>query len=372
MSESKPRVTGKRLSLPARAMRVWATLLLLVGVAMAVPACETYDAPPQVFVLDLVDGNLPDNKAPIVLQFSEPVVAATLSLKLVLLETDDEGNLYDEDTGKDDDGKATELTTFFVHDPTKKKDEGGKGVLSKDRLTYTITLDEPLPIGPSLALLVEPGLADDAGTVWDVRQRITFGYRFDCAATGVSQIFKPGSYFFVVNVESPIPTQLQLWVWFDIDPETGVLTGQFTNADRKPGESCGCAAKDGCSSFGDQCVAPSFKAPSEDAYIDFIPNAEPPQGYTFRANACAADQADGTVSFANAPVDVAITQPPVTVEGTRLTAQFVLGADGVLRCSGSFTGERVILGTAPSGVASGTFVGRHVEEDEAPTDVPHP
>ena len=35
--------------------RVLATLLLLVGAVFAAPACETYDAPPQVFVIDLVD-----------------------------------------------------------------------------------------------------------------------------------------------------------------------------------------------------------------------------------------------------------------------------------------------------------------------------
>jgi len=355
-------------------MRLWALFLVVVGLTFGVPACETYDAPPNVFLNDLVDGTLADNKAPLVITFSEAVDPATLSLKVALFETDTEGNLFDEDTGKDDEGEATELATFFVHDPTKKKtDEGGEGKLSRDGLTYTITLTEPLPIGPALALLIEPGLADSSGIRTETRQRISFAYRFACSDAGVSQIFKTGAYFFVADVEKPIPTQLQLIVWFDLDPVTGVVTGQFTNADRLPGTTCGCAADDGCSSVGEKCVLPSAKAGSEDEYKHFLfPNASPPEGYTFRASVCVADQPDGTVSFANAPVDVAIEQPPVTVVGTRLTAQFVVDADGVLRCSGSLTGEEVLLGVANSGAASGTFTGRFIPEDETPADILKP
>lgn len=359
----------------AWALRALATFAVLAVVASFSPACETFDAPPAVFVVDLVDGNLPDNKQPIVIQFSEPVDPATLSLKIILLETDSEGNLFDEDAddAKTEEGEPTELSTFFVHDAGKKEDEGGTGELSKDRLTYTITLTEPLPIGPSLALLVEPGLADDQGISWVGRQRIPFGYRFNCSDSGVSKIFKPGAYFFVANVEKPVPTQLQLIVWFDIDPVTGVVTGQFTNADRLPGPTCGCTDKQGCSSVGEKCVLPSQKAGTEDEYKDFlVANAEPPSGYTFKASVCAVDQPDGSVAFANAPVDVAITAPPVTVVATRLTAQFIPDADGTLRCSGSVTGEQVILGTSDSGPASGTFTGRSIPDDEVPENIPKP
>lgn len=377
MSEQHMAITKLHATraLSKKALRVFVTLLLLVVAVFAAPACETYDSPPRVFVIDLVDGNLPDNKAPIVIQFSEPVDAATLSLKVILLETDTEGNLFDEDAddAKDAEGKKTELSTFFVHEAGSKEDEGGKGELSKDRLTYTITLNEPLPVGPALALLIEPGLADDQGVAWEGRQRINFGYRFTCSDGGVSQIFESGAYFFVANVEKPLPTQLQLIVWFDVDPVTGVVTGQFTNADRFPGPTCGCPEDDGCSSVGEKCVLPSQKAGDEEEYGDFlVPNFEPPEGYTFRASVCAVDQPDGTVAFANAPVDVAIEQPEVTVVATRLTAQFVKGADGVLRCSGSVTGEDVILGSASTGPASGTFVGRKIPDDQVPETIPKP
>jgi hypothetical protein len=363
--------------------RALAGLLALAPVA-PFGGCEIYDSPPRVFVVDLVDGNLPDASAPIVLEFSEPIVPSSLSLKIALLETDIEGNLFDEDAedATDEDGNPTELTTFYVHSGGKDQG-GGVGVLSEDGRKFTITLDAPLPIGPVLVLQVEPGLDDPDGTSADgtidatdatkTRQRIPFGYKFSCQAGASSAIFREGAYFFVVDVDVPLPTQLQLWVYFTVDTETGVVTGQFTNADRIPGGQCGCEPSEACRTTPSKgCVVPSEKAGTADEFVDFIPNLEPPEGYTFRANGCVADQPDGSVSFGNAPVDVAIEQPPVTVVGTQLTAQFVLGDDGVLRCSGSFTGDQVLLGTVDSGPASGTFTGRSVTEAETPADIPMP
>lgn len=355
------------------ASRALAGLLALAPVG-AFGGCETYDSPPRVFVVDLVDGTLPDATAPIVLEFSEPIDPATLKLKVVLLETDIEGNLFDEDPedATDDEGVVTELSTFYVGEAGKDV-SGGVGVLSDDRMSFTITLEEPLPVGPAIALLVEPGLADAEGNAAERRQRIPFGFKFSCQEGASSGAFREGAYFFLVDVEVPLPTQLQLWVYFTVDPDTGIVTGQFTNADRVPGGQCGCDPSDACRTLPTQgCVTPSEKAGTVDEHVDFIPNVEPPEGYTFRANGCVAEQPDGSISFGNAPVDVAITQPEITVVGTQLTAQFILGADGVLRCSGSFTGDQVLLGTVDSGPASGTFTGRSVTEAETPADIPMP
>lgn len=357
-----------------RALRCGIAATLALAPVATFVGCDTYDSPPRVFVVDLVDGNLPRTGEPIVIEFSEPIDPATLNLKIALLETDIEGNLFDEDLedAKNEDGTTTELSTFYVHEAGKDA-SGGVGELSADRKSFTITLDEALPVGPALTILVEPGLADAEANAWEVRQRIPFGYKFACQEGASSSVFLPGAYFFVVDVEVPLPTQLQLWVYFTVDPDTGVVTGQFTNADRIPGNACGCDPTDACRTIPEEgCVTPSEKAGTADEYVDFIPNLAPPEGYTFRANGCVADQPDGSVSFGNAPVDVAIEQPPVTVVGTQLTAQFIVGDDGVLRCSGSFTGDQVLLGTVDSGPASGTFTGRSVVEAETPADIPKP
>lgn len=350
--------------------RALASLLVLssaTSLGVMGTACETFDAPPRVFLVDLVAGNLPDNSQPIVVEFSEPVDPATLKVKVALLETDIEGNLGDED-----EVDATELTTFFTYDAGKSSEQG-VGTLSDDGLSLTIELTEKLPIGPALVLLVEPGLADAEGTAWQVRQRIPFGYAFECQADGTSSLFLPGAYFIVVDVEKPIATQLQLLVWFDLGEDGGIITGQFTNGDRIPGATCGCDPSDACRTVPEtECVTPSEKAGTAEEYVDFIPNALPPEGYTFRATACVADQADGTVSFANAPVDVAIEQPPVTVLGTKLTAQFIVEEDGSLSCSGSFVGDEVLLGGNPTGIAAGTFTCRSIPEDQVPADIPKP
>ncbi len=352
-------------SFARRVTRALAPALAAASLAFLAVACETYDAPPRVFVVDLVDGNLPDPKAPIVLEFSEPVDPATLAVKVAFLETDAEGNLFDEDEPKD-----TELAVLF---DSTKKDTGGVGELAEDRLSYTIDLTEELPVGPAMVVLVEPGLADAEGTAWEARQRIPFGFKFSCQEGATSEIFLPGAYFLLVDVEKPLPLQLQLWAWFDVDPETGIVTGQFTNADRIKGGSCGCGANDACQTVPTtECVTPSEKASTVESFVDFVANDEPPEGYTFRANGCVADQGNGTVSFGNAPVDVKIGQPDVTVVGTQLTAQFTPDADGVLRCSGSFVASLVLIGTVESGPASGTFTGRSVVEAELPAEIPKP
>ena len=54
--------------------------LLAVAPVAAFVGCETYDSPPRVFVVDLVDGNLPRTGEPFVIEFSEPVDPATLIL----------------------------------------------------------------------------------------------------------------------------------------------------------------------------------------------------------------------------------------------------------------------------------------------------
>jgi len=345
-------------------------LALMIAVVVA-PGCETYDSPPRPSIYGLTaDGGLVDNTAPIILTFSEPVVKDSLRVQVVKLVTDTEGNLGDED---DDD--STQLESFFADDPVTANIFGGKLTWSADRTTARIDLDATLPIGPSLAVLIEPGLKDDEGREQKTRERLVFAYRLDCTASGAPTDFPSGVYFLIANVTKPIETQIQLLGAVEVDPETGQFIGQFTNADRNPDDSrCSppCDDTTACRTIPiEACVPPSEKAGGDNEYPDFVPYPTPPAGYSFAVGGCIV-QKDDTYTFINLPADVDIQQPDVFVAGIQLIASFTDDGAGLFRATGSVTAEHIDIGTTPSGPGSGTVVGRLIPPDEVPPNVPQP
>ncbi|NUP10584.1 MAG: hypothetical protein HOW73_31435 [Polyangiaceae bacterium] len=363
---SPPRPASRREG-DARACLAWAAVLS--GAMILAASCETYDSPPRPEIQGLTDGVLSDREAPIVVTFSEPIVPDTLKVQVVELEVDEEGNLPDED---DDD--ATVLNAYFGFNPETANNFGGTAELSSDNTKLTITPTAPLPLGPSLAVLLEPGLADKEGRTWDVRQRLVFGYGVKCdGSSGGTDKFPSGTYFFVADVVNPIPTQIQLWGRINVDPETGLFRGQFTNADRNPDPSrCDppCDSSQACRLLpSEECVLPSEKAGSEDEFPDFLPNETPPSGYSFTVEGCVIDTGDA-VAFVNLPADVDIQQPDVFVQGIQLISSFSTDENGVFRGTGPVTAEKVFVGETESGAAQGTLVARLVPEDEVPDGVP--
>jgi hypothetical protein len=344
--------------------------LALFAAATALLGCAEYDGPPEVTLANQVEGLLPDPTQPIVLQFSEPPDPGTLRVKLARFDTDAEGNLLDED----DPALPTELAPAFVHEPGLT-DEGGTSEMV-DPTTMRITLNSTLPIGPSLVLILEPHLADMSGNETLVRKRLQFGYKFECKGMTGTQVVTSGAYFFLADIEEPIATQLQLLVVLDVDAATGLFVGQFTNADRnRDPNRCPtpCAEDQACQLIPTpKCVIPSEKAGTVDEYPDWVPNFETITGYTFTATGCVEDQADGTAAFINAPVDVTIQSPPVTVKAITLGTSFTLDTEGVLRGTGSVSATEVFLGTSPSGSVSGSLTARSIPEGEAPPNLPKP
>jgi hypothetical protein len=339
--------------------------------ATAAIGCESYDSPPRVQLLGLVEGTLTDPTAPLVIAFSEPVVDASLRVRIARYQTDDEGTLLDQIPGRE-----SELEVFFDRNPVGG-DNGGFGILSEDRRTLTVELNQTLPVGPRLAVIVEPKLADDEGNETEVRTILTFGYTFKCAGAAVGDSFPTGGYFFVVDVELPIETQIQLWAYLEVDPDTGLINGQFTNADRiQDPAHCGlmCDAEtEACRTVPEAaCVLPSTKAVDEDEYVDFYPNDVTETAYSFTVQACVAPLPDGSIGFANIPTDVEVPQPAVTVKGINLSSAFAVDGGGVLRASGSFTANTVFLGPADSGPGSGVLTARRVPDEEIPPSIPKP
>ena len=345
--------------------------LAILSLPLVSAGCEefVYDSPPRPQIEGLVDNQLTSLEAPLVITFSEPVDEASLHLRLVLLDVDNEGNLGDED-----EDPKTENTQLFEFVGSTKASTGGTGTLSEDRTRFSIDLMGTAPIGPSLAILVEEGLADDTGNASDVRQRLVFAYSLGCDLSGAPTVFPSGYYFFAADITKPIGVQIQLLSYIEVDSATGRFVGQFTNADRNlDGSRCDppCGSEDACQTVPTEgCVIPSTKIGSEDEYPDFVGNADGATGFTFRVTGCIVDTEGGSV-FVNAPADIDINNPDVLVEGIKLSAQFT-NVDGAFRGTGVSGANNVFLGTSPAGTAEGTMIARLIPEGEDPISVPKP
>jgi hypothetical protein len=332
-------------------------------------ACETYDAPPSVTLVDLRDGKLADPAAPLVLHFSEPIVKDTLSLKIAIYEPDREGNLADEDESEE-----TTLKTLFTTDKYDG-DRGGTSSLQDDDSTLVIYPQARLPVGARLVLLIDAGLADRKGNVTRARKRILFTYEFKCAGNRGTKLLTSGTYFYVIDVAKPIGIQVQLYGVMDVDPATGLFRGQFTNADRHPDRNrcpTPCAATETCRLLPEpRCVAPSERAGGSEEYPDFVPNSRPPTGYSFTVDGCAEDQGEAAI-FSTAPSNMVVQQPAVTVQALSVTGSFTRDAQGILRATGTFAADQVVIGTAPSGSGEGTLTARLIPAEQVPPGVPQP
>jgi len=338
--------------------------------------CVSLDAPPQVFLVGLEDGVLSDPTAAVVLNFHEKFDPSTLKVKIVRFVTDAEGNLGDEDSDPN-----TELDIIFESPGPDGTDVGGTGVVhDEEGQFFVMTLNQTLPIGPPLAVLVEAGLSDLEGNAWKVRQRLKFGYEFNCGddETVTPTLFPSATHFMLVNVDAPVSAQLQLIAVMDTDAETSDVVGQFTNGDRDRGIDCAgfglsCESNETCSTLPTPtCVLPSEDAGSPDVYPDFFANDVPPEGYSFTVQGCVQDQQDGSFTYANAPVDVKVESPPITVKGINFNGSFAYDTEGVLRGSGTFTADEIFLGTTPSGAGAGTILVREIPADEVKDGTPQP
>lgn len=332
-------------------------------------ACQSFEAPPEPSIDGLQSGVLSDVNAPLRLRFSKPIDPATLRVKVVRYETDDEGNLPDERP------EPQELAPLFSHDPDEG-DKAGKSSIEENDQSFIVTPLARFPVGTKLALLVEPGLATKDGVTTNSRRKILFAYNFDCKGGKGSKVLATGPYFLLLDVEQPLGTQIQLFGWMQVDPATGLFAGQFTNADRNPDRSrCGgrCPATQVCRTLpAEDCVVPSLRCANEDEFPDFVVNATPPTGYSFTASGCAEDQADGTVAFRTAPADMVVQQPAVSIRGLEIIASFSKGPDGTLRTTGGGTADQVFLGQTPLGKAKGTLRGRSLTPEQAKFDIPKP
>jgi hypothetical protein len=338
-----------------------------LGLALAA-SCEDYVPPPKPTIAGLSSGVLSDPRAPLVVDFGTSIDPDTLSVRVALLETDVEGNLYDEDSDP-----ATELHVLLRHDASEG-DLGAAVEVDAGRGRLVLTPQSALPVGPKLVLLVEGGLASKSGSVSRHRVRVPFSYVVSCSASTAPSSFPTGTYFVLLEVEKPVGSQIQLLAYIDVDPTTGALSAQFTNADRSPAQQCptACASTEVCRLLpSPECVAPSTRAGTVDEWPDFVPNPTPPTGYSFPVQGCTTS--DGAAhGVLTAPATMVVEQPAVTVGGLVLTSSFVAGEDGVVRATGSLTADVVRLGEGALGAGQGTMTAVKIPDDRAPAGIPRP
>lgn len=343
--------------------RLLSLLVLLVPFVASAMACESYDPPPKVEIVDLQQGVLSDSRAPLLLSFGMPIDPDTLTVRVALNETDPEGNLFDEDEDPD-----SQLKVLIARDPLDG-DVASKNELIENDSALIMRPEAALPVGPKLVLVVEAGLRSKAGKENKIRQKISFSYTVKCGADKPTTL-QSGIYYALLEVQEPLGVQIQLYGAIEVDPVTGALSGQFTNADRNPDQQCPtpCGSADACRLLpAPECVPPSQRAGTADEWPDFVPNVAPPTGYSFSVQGCAVDDENGT-GVLTAPATMVVESPRVTVEALTMTASF--DADG--RATGSLVADTVRLGGNPLGAGRGTMTAVRIPDDRVPPNVPRP
>ena len=347
-------------------------LFLTLAVVALVASCQRYVAPPVATIAGLDNGQLSDPSAPIVLDFSKAIDPTTLSVQLILFDPDAEGQLPDE-TGD----ASVSLDPLFSYDPIDGA-TGGTGVLDPTNTIFTITPTARPPVGPTLAILIGPGLRDaahDPTATTGIRKRLIFSYTFTCDGSG-TKVLTSGAYFFLLNVENPIGTQIKIFADLDVDPASGRFVGQFTLAARLTDPtrcSPACVNGDVCETLPGppMCVVPSTRAGTPAEWPDFYANPTPPVGFSFTVNGCAEDEAGGSATFATQPANMVVEQPAVSVDGLVVVASFAPNAMGNLVATGGVTGDNIVFGMVPLGAGNGTVAAQLIPAGQAPS-IPQP
>lgn len=346
----------------------------------ATPRCAEYEAPPKPYIVGLQEGVLSDPTQAVVVKFTKPVKPETLKARIIRLETDVEGNLYDEDA--DPETKVDVLVDYpherqlFDEDGDELDPDADKTIseLSADHTTLTLKPVATLPTGPRLALVIDAGLSDTAGDTVRDRQRLSFGYKFSCSATTRSANFLEGTYFMLVDVKKPLSVQVQLFAQFKMN-EDGTFRAQFTNGDRRPNKGlCPAVCRDSevCRLLpSPACVAPSERAGEPTEYPDYFPFPTPPYGFSFLVTGCVEDRGASAAMQAS-PVDVIVEKPAVTLQAARFTGAFDKQPDGSIVGSGSLAAPAVLLNNNLVGPGEGSFKAVYIPPDLVPEETPSP
>jgi hypothetical protein len=349
---------------------------LSVIALLALGACEEFDPPPDVKIANIDNGVMlttPD--LPLELEFSEPYVGSSLKMKVVPAAFDSEGNLPDEQSPP----LAQEFrdTTLVAYDGARPDDANFSFGATFERSSNRLIVTQQNPFGWSspLLVLIEPGLEDREGHVTLPRKRLPFTY---VLPGGGPNSMPSGYYYFLMNVDY-LATQIQVYAYLEVNPETGIWRAIFTNGNRlvalNTRTGCpSCASPDPiCSLYGPDsptCVKPSVKQSTLSEYKDFLPETDPPDGYTFIADGFARDETPDTIAVGTAPflIDITIGSGGINVraEGTTVTGTFVRDAADPERwiASGSIKVDVVKINGSGADPTAGDFTAMNLKQSE--------
>jgi hypothetical protein len=161
-----------------------------------------------------------------------------------------------------------------------------------------------------------------------------------------------------------------------VDPETGVWKAIFTNGNRRealnqrPGCPASCpAATPICALLpSPACVKQSEKQTDLAQFVDFLPEPDPPYGYTFVANGVVRDEPNGTTAFGTAPFLIEVTigtgKVKVQAEDTQISGVFAKDGEGRWRGNGTVSVAVVKLNGIGKDPTKGTFAAMSLTADE--------
>jgi hypothetical protein len=335
-------------------------------------ACQTFDPPPDVEIAGNVNGVMRAGpEAPLELLFSEPYRPSSLRMKVVPATTDAEGNLLDEQRPPKPEAFAESI--LLAYDGARPDDEtrtfGASFLRFEDRLV--VEQEKSFSWAAPFMVLIEPGLEDLEGNVTLPRKRLPFTYGL---TEGGPNSLPSGYYFFLMNVEY-ISTQIQVYAYLEIDPVSGEWRAIFTNGNRRPELNArpGCPSCSGdtpiCALYPSaRCAKPSEKMGALPEFRDFLPEPDPPDGYTFVADGFARDEADGTIAFGTLPfvIDITIGTGGINVraEGTTVNGAFRQEPSGRWVASGSLGVEVVKLNNIGNSTTKGEFTAMTLDPSE--------
>lgn len=341
---------------------MFARRFAFLALVLAAVGCAQFDPPPAPSVQKLENGVMKAGPSePLVVQFSEAFVQKSLRIKVVKAIMDADENLLDEQSPPD--LEAFEASTVLAYDGAAPDDEARTfgGSFETDGRSLTIDPTKAFAVTAPYLLLIEPGLEDLEGHRTRPRIRIPFTYEL---SGGGKNTLPTGYYFFILNVDY-LATQIQVFTYLDVDPETGVWRARFTNANRREqlNSRPGCPSCSGdtpiCALIPDaRCVKPSQKQEALAEYVDFLPESEPPNGYFFIADGFAKDE-NQTTAFGTAPFLIQVTVGSggimVEAENTRISGVFRKHADERWKATGSLSVEVVKLNGVGADPTKGTF-----------------
>lgn len=281
-------------------------LSLGVGVATlgSIAACETYDPPPEVSLVQPQIGFWTSDTA-LTLKFTEAIDPASLVVTIYPGEKDIEGNF------------RPDVKPIVEHCSLATSPCNGMTLsLDEPATTATIIQNDVFAdrVGTPLVLIVEKGLRDPKGRTRQVDTSFDFQINPRCGNEPLSIDLQSGVITMTANL-LVLPVWLHMYLDMAVDPATGkvVVVGTFAQLDKTR----------------DPALPTNYPYPD-----GFRPELDE-NGWAVTFNGCLVDQHDGTFFFQSDPFDVHIVvlnSIPVVLAGFQVQGTIVPGGGTSADC----------------------------------------